>query len=129
MLNNLFKSYNNKFDYSDEVRLLIKCVTENPNYIGGTDSLDSRIMSITRNKIFCKNGAEGVFLFIDLKNGITGVVKVVDGNERAIPPFIYKLFKKFKIMNSDELSKFKSYYNFQILNHANIAVGSIKTKI
>ena len=39
------------------------------------------------------------FFLLILKKGIFGVIKVVDGNERAIPSLIYNLFKKFKIMN------------------------------
>ncbi len=129
MLNNLFKSYKNKFYYNEEISILIDCIMNNPNYIGGTDSLDSKIMFIAKKRIFCKGGAEGVFLFIDLKKGITGVIKVIDGNERAIPPLIYQLFKKFNIMNNKELKEFKNSYNFQIVNHANIIVGSIESKI
>lgn len=129
MLNNLFKCYHNKFYYNDEINILINCIINNPNYIGGTDSLDSKIMSIAKKRVFCKGGAEGVFLFVDLKKGITGVIKVIDGNERAIPPLIYKLFKRFNIMNNRELKEFKNYYSFQIVNHANIIVGSIESKI
>ena len=43
-------------------------------------------MKISNKRIFCKGGAEGVFLFVDLQKEIAGVIKVVDGNERAIPP-------------------------------------------
>ena len=87
---------------SDE---FIKSILSNPKYIGGTDSLDTRIMSISKN-IFCKGGAEGVFLFVDLVKELVGVIKIVDGNERAIPSIIYSLFKKLKIMNLKELRKF-----------------------
>tara|TARA_Y100000768_G_scaffold276403_1_gene211947 strand:- start:632 stop:1624 length:993 start_codon:yes stop_codon:yes gene_type:complete len=129
MLVNLNKSYANKFEYNEEVKLLINSIINNPLYIGGSDSLDSRIMSISNNKIFCKGGAEGVFLFTELNKGIAGVIKITDGNERAIPPVIYSLFKKFKIMNKNQLEKFKKFYNSKIINHAKITVGSIKTKI
>ncbi len=127
MLTNLIKSYNNEFDYSSEVKILINSIIKNPKYIGGTDSLDSRIMSICNNKIFCKGGAEGVFLFANLIKEIVGVIKVVDGNERPIPYVIYNIFKKYEIMNKTELAKFKRFYNFQITNHAKIVVGSVET--
>ena len=52
---NLIKSYYGKFDYSFEVKYLINCILNNPKYIGGTDSLDSRIMSISNKKVFCKS--------------------------------------------------------------------------
>ncbi len=129
MLNNLIQSYNDKFEYSEDVKKLIRAVQQNPKYIGGSDSLDSRIMSISGNNIFCKGGAEGVFLFIDLKKKLSGVIKIVDGNERAIPYFIYSIFKKYKIMNINELKKLNKFYNFSIVNHANIKVGKIVTKL
>ncbi len=126
---NMTKSYNKKFKYSNEINILIKSIVNNPKYIGGTDSLDSRIMMICKKRIFCKGGAEGVFLFSDLKKGIAGVIKITDGNERAMPSVIYSLFKKLKIMNNIELNKLKKIYNFQLINHAKILVGSIKTNI
>ncbi len=129
MLCNLIKSYKKKFEYSDEVIKLMNSVFQNPNYIGGTDSLDSIIMSISNKKIFCKGGAEGVFLFIDISKEIVGVLKVVDGNERVLPFTVYKLFKKLKIMNNNELEKLKKNYSFKIMNHAKINVGKIEVNL
>ena len=129
MLINLIKSYNDDFYYGNEVKQLINSVIKNPKFIGGTHSLDSIIMGISDVKIFCKGGAEGVFLFADLKNNIVGVIKVVDGNERALPSVVFNIFKKLKILNSSNLKKLKKYYNFNIINHAKIKVGSINTII
>ncbi len=129
MLINLFKSYNEEFDYSYEVKYLIKSIVSNPKYIGGSDSLDSRIMIISNKQIFCKGGAEGVFLFICLKKGIVGVVKVVDGNERAIPNIVYKLFKKFNIMTKKELEELNKNFKFDLINHAKTKVGSVISNI
>jgi len=128
MLINLVKSYNSLFEYSEEVKCLINSIIKYPKYIGGTDSLDSIIMGLS-DKIFCKGGAEGVFLFADLKKEIIGVIKVVDGNERAIPAVLYKLFNKFKIMNNKQLKEFSKFYKFKLVNHAKIIIGSIRTNI
>ncbi len=129
MLNNIIKSNNNKFDYSYEVKNIIRSVIRNPEYIGGTDSLDSKVMKICKNKIFCKGGAEGVFLFIHIKKEISGIIKVVDGNERAIPPIVYNLFRKFKMMNAVELNELKKFCKFDLVNHAKIKIGSVETNI
>jgi len=129
MLINLLLSYKKKFNYHDEVSILINSIIKNPKFIGGSDSLDSITMKISNKNIFCKGGAEGVFLFTDLKKEIVGVIKVADGNERAIPPVIYNLFKKFKIMNAKELLQLKKIFNSRITNHAKIKVGSITTNI
>ena len=129
LLTNLIKSYKNKFEYSFETKLLVDSILNNPNYIGGLDSFDSTLMKISNKKVFCKGGAEGVFLFIDLKKEITGVLKVVDGNERAIPYLIFNLFKKFNILNKKELIELEKFYKFKLLNHAKLIVGKIKTNI
>ena len=77
-LNNLIKSYNNEFVYTMPIRLLINSILKNPSYIGGTTSFDSQIIDASKSKIFCKHGAEGVFLFVHFKKGVSGVVKVTD---------------------------------------------------
>ena len=128
LLINLIKSYKNNFDNSNEIKLLINSIIRNPKYIGGSDSLDTTIMKICK-AIFVKGGAEGVFLFIDLVRDIVGIIKVEDGNERAIPSAIFELLKKLSIINNKEQSEFEKIYNFKLFNHANIEVGSIKTAI
>ena len=65
----------------------------------------------------------------DLKKEISGVIKVSDGNERAIPSLIFNIFKKFKVMNNKELYEFKKKYKFNLLNHAKIKIGSVKSTI
>ena len=80
LLINLIKSYKKKFDYFYETKLLMDSILENPNYIGGTDSLDSTIIKISKKKIFCKEVPKR-FSFFEKRN--LQVVKIADGNERA----------------------------------------------
>ena len=128
-LQNLFKSYKGKYEYAKDVRMMINSIIKNPMFIGGNNNLDSNLIKISNKKIFCKGGAEGVFLFIHLKKGIFGILKVVDGNERALPSAVYNLCKKFNILNQEELKKFNLWNNFNLYNHAKIKIGSIKTII
>ena len=129
LLTNLLKSYENKYLFNHETKKLLNAILNNPNFIGGTDSLDSRIISISNKTIFCKGGAEGVFLFIHLTKKIVGIIKVTDGNERALPSAVYNIFKKLNIMKKDQLVKLHKLGNFNLNNHANIKTGEIKTKI
>ena len=129
LVNNLIKSYKNNFYKSYETKTLINAVLENPDYIGGIDSFDSKVIKISNRRIFCKGGAEGVFLFADLKSDISGIVKIIDGNERAIPYLIFSIFKKLQLLNKEELTELKKIYSFKLLNHAKIKIGSIKTSI
>ncbi len=124
-LNNLIKSYKDCYDYSEEVKTLINAVLENPEFIGGTGSFDTKVMKASKGKIFCKSGAEGVFLFIDILNEISGVVKITDGNERAIPISILNIFKKLKVMTREELNNLEKKEKFDLKNHAGRNIGQI----
>ena len=128
-LKNLFNSYDGNFEYSENVKFIINSILDNPLFIGGTKNLDSNLIKISNKKIFCKGGAEGVFLFVHLKKGIFGILKVVDGNARALPSALYTLCKKFKILNKEELETFNSFNNLNLYNHAKVKVGHIRTKI
>ncbi|MBD1147377.1 asparaginase [Pelagibacterales bacterium SAG-MED31] len=128
-LSNLYKSYYLKFEYSLNIKIMIDSILKNPLFIGGTKNLDSNLMKISNGKIFCKGGAEGVFLFLHIKKGIFGILKVSDGNERALPSAIYSLCKKFNLLNKNEIHEFKIYNKFMLYNHANIKVGNIETII
>ena len=124
-LNNLIKSYKNKYHYTEQVRTLINSILENPEYIGGTSSFDTKVMKASKGKIFCKSGAEGVFLFIDIQKEISGVIKITDGNERAIPIILLSIFKKLKILNTEELINLKKNEKFDLQNHAGKRIGRI----
>ena len=124
-LNNLIKSYKNNYHYTKQVRTLINSILENPEFIGGTSSFDTIVMRASRGKIFCKSGAEGVFLFIDIQKEISGVIKITDGNERAIPITLLNIFEKLKIMNKEELKNLEKKERFELQNHADKKIGHI----
>jgi len=128
-LNNLIKCYNSNFEYSTEVKTLIDSTLKYPYFIGGTKSFDTKVIYFSKSKIFCKHGAEGVFLFAHLKKGISGVIKVTDGNERAIPITVINIFKKLKIMNKSELRNLQRMEEFNLKNHAEKKIGFISCKI
>ena len=125
-LNNLIKSYKNNYHYTEQVRTLVDSILENPEFIGGTASFDTEVIKASKGKIFCKSGAEGVFLFIDIQKEISGVIKITDGNERAIPISIINIFKKLKIMNTEELKNLEKKEKFDLQNHAGRNIGRIR---
>ena len=128
-LSNLLNSYNGNFEYTENIRTMINAILANPKFIGGSNNLDSNLIKISNRNIFCKGGAEGVFLFVHLKKEVFGILKVKDGNERALSSAMYTLLKKFKILTGEELGQFNSWNTTNMYNHAKIKVGNIITKI
>ena len=118
-----------KNNYANAMNTLLNSILKYPLVIGGTDRFDSMVMQITKGRIFCKGGAEGILLFADLKKNIGGVIKIKDGNERAIPSVAITVFKKLSLLNKSENQKLSKWNNQIISNHANISVGKIITTL
>jgi len=128
-LMNLSLNFQNKFLKSIITKKLINPILKNPKYIGGTYNLDSNIIKISDNQIFCKGGAEGVLLFVHLKKKIAGVLKVKDGNQRAIPSIVLELFKKLNILPERKNLLLKKIHKNTLENHAGKKIGKVITVI
>ena len=126
---NLVKEKNNNNNFSDPINILLNAINKFPELIGGKNRFDSEIIKYTKGKIFCKMGAEGVLLFADIKKNTGGLIKIVDGNERAIPPLAMKIFIKLKLLSSDEKRNLIRWTEQILYNHAKKAVGKISAKI
>ena len=121
----MIKLKKNNIKYQEARNKLLQAITKYPKLIGGTNRFDSEVIEKTNGRIFCKGGAEGVLLFSDLEKNIGGVLKVVDGNERAIPPIAVKIFNKLNLFNKNEKNYFFKWEKQVIYNHAKNKVGEI----
>jgi len=126
---NLVKSYQRLFNNASEVQLLMNSVFSNPNMIGGSLKFDSYLIKTCNKKLFCKYGAEGVFLFAHLTKKIIGIIKIKDGNERALPSVVCTLLKKLNITSPEENKKLLFWIKTPIENHSKKITGRIFTKI
>jgi len=78
-----------------------------PEITGGTNSANCILTKLSKQKIFFKNGAEGVFLALipEIKSAL--VVKILDGAARAAEIAIAGLISQLNIIDGYELEKFK----------------------
>ena len=126
---NLIKHFKESRSYSDEVRLLLNSIAKYPHLTGSKLKYDSQLMKITKGKMFSKWGAEGVLLFAHKEKKIGGVIKIKDGNERALPSVANEIFKKLSLINTEETQKLSCWTNQPLMNHAKIKIGNIFTKL
>ena len=126
---NLIKNYMGNEDFSTSIKLLLDSILKYPQLIGGSKKFDSEIMRITKGKIFSKGGAEGVLPFAHKEKKIGGVIKIIDGNERALPSATTEIFKKLSLVTKNEQQKLSDWNNQQIYNHAKIKVGRIYSQL
>ena len=126
---NLIKQRNKNNEYAKAIKTILLSINKYPNLIGGNNNFDSALIKITKGRFFCKGGAEGVLLFADFKKKIGGVIKVLDGNERAIPPIAMKIFRKLNLLSNQEKKLLSKWENINIYNHAKLNIGKIVAEI
>ena len=126
---NLIKHFNENHKYSEEVRMLLNSIAKYPHLTGSKIKYDSHLMKVTKGKMFCKWGAEGVLLFAHKEKKIGGVIKVKDGNARALPSVANEVFKKLSLLNKNETQELSIWSHQKLINHAKIKVGEIYSKI
>ena len=122
---NLIREKDKSNEYSSSINTIINSIIKYPYLIGGNNKFDSEVIKVTKGRIFCKGGAEGVLLFADFKKKIGGAIKICDGNNRAIPSITMKIFSRLKIISKQEKNKLSSWENTLIFNHAKKNVGKI----
>ena len=122
---NLIKTKQDNNNFSDPINLLLNSITKFPELIGGKNSFDSDVIKYTKGKIFCKVGAEGVLLFASIPKKIGGLIKIIDGNKRAIPPIAMKIFFEMNLLNDKERKSLNHWVKPKIYNYAKKEVGQI----
>lgn len=126
---NLIKHYNETKSCSFEINLLLNAISKYPHLTGSKTKYDTQLMTITKGKMFAKWGAEGVLVFAHKQKKIGGVIKVIDGNERALPSVANEIFKKLSLINKTEKQKLLKWSREDLMNHAKIKIGEIYTTI
>ena len=64
---NLIKGKEGTNKHLNAINIILSAIIKNPSFIGGRNRFDSEIIKITKGRIYCKGGAEGVLLFADFK--------------------------------------------------------------
>ena len=68
-------------------------------------------------------------MFADFTKKIGGVIKVLDGSNRAIPSIAMQVFLKLKLLSENEIKKLKNWTTQSLFNHTKKKVGKITAKL
>lgn len=110
--------------WQSAVSHVCRAMVSYPEYVGGTGRFDTDLMSVTRT-VICKSGAEGYHATCMIEKNAGMAVKVVDGNDRAVSPFVVNALISEGVVLSDQASKLGQHRCPAIINHAHQAVGEI----
>ena len=126
---NLIKKKKTKNKYSNSLNIILSSIKQYPLLIGGSNRFDSEIVQFTKGRIFAKGGAEGVLLFADFSKKIGGVIKILDGNNRALPTIAMQIFLKLAMLLENEKKELKNWTTQKLFNHNKKEIGKITAEI
>ena len=108
---------------------IFNAMVSHPEFVAGTDRLDTDLMRIAGPRLFAKVGAEGFYCagIPSLRIGVA--LKVEDGAKRAAEPALLAVLRHLDAIGADELSRLSKFAAPEILNTRNEVVGYLRTDI
>jgi L-asparaginase II len=96
-----------------------------PEMVAGSDEFDTDLMRAGSGDIVSKGGAEGYHASASIQRAIGLCAKVVDGNSRAVPPFITMQLAELAALGPGQAAALASYRRKVVNNRAGTATGEI----
>ena len=108
---------------------IFNAIVAHPEYVAGTDRLDTDLMRASGTRLFAKVGAEGFYTagIPSMKLGVA--LKVEDGNKRAAEPAILAVLRAIDAIGATEIDQLKQYSEPDLLNTRNEVVGHVRVNL
>ncbi|MFZ5986955.1 MAG: asparaginase [Bacillota bacterium] len=111
--------------YHQACKTVFDAMNEFPQMVAGDYEFCTELMQATKGKLIGKVGCEAVYC-LGIKEGNLGVlIKIIDGNERAVYPVVIQLLRELGILEENEFSKLKHWYNPILKNNLGEQIGEI----
>ncbi len=96
-----------------------------PQMVAGTGEFDTDLMRAANGDIMCKGGAEGYHASVTLASGFGMCAKVVDGNSRAVPPFVMSRLVGLGALDAQQRAALARFERVEVKNRAGTVTGEI----
>ena len=117
---------NHKSTYRSALDRIKKAVLKEPHLLAGTARADSDMIQVSEGNVLSKAGAEGVFAGVFLKQGMSFVLKVHDGNQEVSNAALCFIAHKMKAITDEQLQKLSHHSRPVKKNWAGTEVGFLK---
>jgi L-asparaginase II len=105
---------------------ILNAIRKNPLYLAGSDRFDTRLIEVTQGRIIGKMGAEGLFALTVPQEGLGIVIKIEDGNERALYPAVVEALLQLGLVSHAEGEALASFHVPVLHNWQGTEVGRIR---
>lgn len=108
---------------------IFNAMVVHPEYVAGTDRLDTDLMRVANRRLFAKVGAEGFYCagVPSMKLGVA--LKVEDGAKRASEPALLAVLHHLDAISAAELERLVRYWRPDVLNTRNETVGHVRAAL
>ena len=108
---------------------IFTAMVTHPEYVAGTDRLDTALMRVANQRLVAKVGAEGYYCAIVPSQRIGVALKVEDGSKRAAEPAIVAVLRHIDAIGAAEHDHLEKFSQPEILNTRDEVVGYLRTNI
>ena len=108
---------------------IYQAMVGHPEFVAGTDRLDTDLMRAAEKRVFAKVGAEGYYCagIPSMRLGVA--LKVEDGAKRAAEPALLRVLKNLGAIDANVFNSLSKYAAPDIINTRNEVVGSIQANL
>ncbi|MDD9270164.1 asparaginase [Paenibacillus sp. GCM10023248] len=107
-------------------RRIVAAVRQYPQFLAGSDRFDTRLIEVTNGRIIGKMGAEGIFALTVPAMNLGFVLKIEDGNQRALYPAVVEALKQLDLLSAAETALLASFHTPTVHNWQGTEVGIIR---
>jgi L-asparaginase II len=108
------------------LQIVRDAMAEHPEYVAGTNQLDSMLMQRAAPKLVCKGGAEGVHGVAAIERRLGYASKVCDGAGRARGPSTIAALRVLGVIDETEATELARFGRPIVYNRAGRPVGEIR---
>jgi L-asparaginase II len=108
---------------------IFNAMVTHPEYVAGTDRLDTALIRAAQRRLVVKVGAEGYYTAIVPHMRLGLALKVDDGSKRAAEPAIVEVLHHVGAIESAVVDQLSRYSSPQILNTRNEIVGRVRAVV
>ncbi|HYB96804.1 MAG TPA: asparaginase [Vicinamibacterales bacterium] len=108
---------------------VFSAMVSHPEYVAGTDRLDTDLMRAANKTLFAKVGAEGFYCAGVPSMRLGAALKVEDGSKRAAEPALLAVLAAIDAIGAGQRSQLSKYSHPDIVNTRQEVVGQFRVRL
>lgn len=105
---------------------IFDAISQEPNYLWGTDGPGSDIVRLTRGRVIAKIGAEGYMAAADRQSGLGIALKISDGARRPVCVALIGVLEELGMLHDEEIKALDMHHRPPVANSGGEIVGELR---